>query len=137
MKAQSITFQTKNAKDLNILKAIGEALHLQFAISTTTEASYDKDFVKKIALVQIVLNCVTSFINHYTFFPTPGRTPFRCVSIGLRLVPADKIRRRSSTMDRGSRGPQKIRRSERTFAGNQSRRRGSFSSFGKILNFFS
>jgi hypothetical protein len=48
MKAQSITFQTKNAKNLNILKAIGEALHLQFAISTTTEASYDKDFVKKI-----------------------------------------------------------------------------------------
>ncbi len=48
MKAQSITFQTKNAKDLNILKAIGEALHLQFSISTTTETSYDADFVKKI-----------------------------------------------------------------------------------------
>ena len=48
MKAQSITFQTKNVKDLNILKAIGEALHLQFKISTTTESTYDADFVKKI-----------------------------------------------------------------------------------------
>ena len=48
MKAQSITFQTKNVKDLNILKAIGEALHFQFKISTTTESTYDADFVKKI-----------------------------------------------------------------------------------------
>jgi len=48
MKAQSITFQTKNVKDLNILKAIGEALQLQFAISTTNEATYDEAFVKKI-----------------------------------------------------------------------------------------
>ena len=48
MKAQSITFQTTNIKDLNILKAIGEALHIDFDVTTSSDTIYDAEFVKKI-----------------------------------------------------------------------------------------
>ena len=48
MKTQSITFKTSNIKDLNILKAIGEALNIDFAVSTSNDTVYDAEFVKKI-----------------------------------------------------------------------------------------